>query len=490
MKIMKTKIITFSFIVLSAQTTFSFQTTGPSTELDKLFFNNSSESVPAYMRENNLNSDQMLVLIDQNINWYIDVAKQYSLPNILGVENSMYAIMHTGCENPFDEIAKYAGEEYPGELRYYTISVHLNQSKLSGLPFASNVVSQAWRSYREIDNVCSIYQRQSKVATPEERDQYSDFFKWVIQTVPLNGMVVSWDSYIIDIDPAWRTNYLRLSSIEYQNQFVNDNIGTNNVAKLLRNYEIAVGLREPDPPLPVKTNSDPIPFDDSDLSIKYNNIMNFDPRIGRKVIDVIKAKPYYLVVKVPIWGIDVIYGMPYNRDSHSIEIKAKEEFVVTPNFITHFKLGRDDSISFVPVVFTNELKGFQILDLDFLLTFNSNDPLGYKIRTNSIHYISLGKNPAQMTEEEVELIFENVFEESKLVGNVWKNFKAPNFTNKFKRPVGYYKPHLFAEPENTEAETITELENYKLKPRHVNLLWLLTLPIVAIILLLFRYKRK
>lgn len=117
---------------------------------------------------------------------------------------------------------------------------------LDGLSVATNVLLNARFGWRESNAIRIEYVAKARATPPEEREEYIKFLKWAA-AYDRSGGFKTWDGQLIELDSSWRTNQLRRRSIEAQQGRPTTPTGTNIFAELLHDYELATGLRQPEP---------------------------------------------------------------------------------------------------------------------------------------------------------------------------------------------------------------------------------------------------
>ena len=154
-------------------------------------------------------------------------------------------------------VKKYSDKIYPERVRCAAEALYIAKTDAdASIAFAREALSENWRTSNEHGHLRMALMRSASSASPSDREKYVEFFKWGGTNAPLGGLIKTWDKNTIELDPTWRTNSLRRISAEYQRQYAAPNeIASNNVLPVIRDYEIASGIRQSEPPPPVSTQT-------------------------------------------------------------------------------------------------------------------------------------------------------------------------------------------------------------------------------------------
>ena len=152
------------------------------------------------------------------------------------------------------------------------------------------------------------------------------------------------------------------------------------------------------------------------------SIEEIDPVIGSRSFDITFISSTNMTVKSLKQPQSV-----YRYNFPEIELKIHDELTLTPDYITNIGFSMYRSFMLIPVLYKNQLKGFQILELDGndVSGTEDGDWGGLIIDTNSIHYVALSDTPLKVEEDDVEMI---------MVYNKWQLFKPIYFTNAIHKP--------------------------------------------------------
>jgi hypothetical protein len=230
------------------------------TQLDR-DLGSGRDAVHNYMREHSIDEREMITLLEENI--YEHLSKLMENPNRMNAAGSSVGHMAMiGSSNALAHVMVYATDKSAVErLRIYALKSYFRVDPDGGLPLASNVMTQAWRSSSEFNRVRMEYYVHAKSEPQEAGKKYVDFMKWAVLNGRLGAYLRTWDRNVMDIDPAWRTNELRRISAEFQKQYLNTPTGTNNILEIIQDYEVAAGLRQPDSKAEQQTPSEPTDAD-------------------------------------------------------------------------------------------------------------------------------------------------------------------------------------------------------------------------------------
>jgi hypothetical protein len=206
-------------------------------------------AVMHYLKNHGITEEEMIGHIESNIAEHLATAEEEP-GRFTAAANSLMPLQWMKTPKALERLEAYTDETNPVQLRANAVSRFLFSSQLSGLNVASNVMTQTWRSSNEHGAVQRVYYSLAKKAQLEEREAYVEFFMWASTNAHLGGLIKTWDQNIIEFDATWRTNPLRRASAEFQMQYALKNeIATNNVLSVSRDYELATGLRHPELPL-------------------------------------------------------------------------------------------------------------------------------------------------------------------------------------------------------------------------------------------------
>ena len=202
-----------------------------------------------YMATNSISEAEMIAMLDANIREHL--SKTDARSRIVAACNSVSWMAGVGTSNALSRVEYYASTNVPERLRAAAVLSYLISAKPNDMPFASNVMTQAWRTPNEHDSVRREYYAQAmSTSSNEEREKYIEFFKWAV-THCVFGNWAAWDDNIVEFDPSWRSNEMRRAAAELQKQRITTPTGTNNILEIIRDYEIASGICKPEPPPPL-----------------------------------------------------------------------------------------------------------------------------------------------------------------------------------------------------------------------------------------------
>lgn len=252
---MKLPITTFAyvFLIFAASATQHIVL----TKLDEsLASDDRQASVRLYMKKHSLDSMQMMKLLDANIE------EQRSFTDIPGMRDvamfgTMISMTYTDVDESLPRLLKYSGQDYPEAVRADAVSLYIQHADDAGFVLATNVMTQAWRSSSEHNRIRMGYYTKAKVASPENKGAYIELLKWAA-AYDRSGGFKTWDRQLNELDPSWRTDQMRRAAVEAQKLMPTTTIGTNILEDILRDYEIASGLREPEPPPAVQQSSEDV----------------------------------------------------------------------------------------------------------------------------------------------------------------------------------------------------------------------------------------
>ena len=250
----------------------------PNTELDWALYGFSNgtvqEKIAAYMSTHNLTEEQMVDRL--NANFFENYTNSPSFASDLygNAKQTLGALRMLPSEYATKELEKYSCQEFDDRIRSVAINGYLAKTGLSGLAFASNIVSQPWRTGSEHNRMRMEYHAQAMSALPADREKYIEFFKWAASYYSPAGFK-TYDRQLNELDSTWRTNEQRLAAIQAQMTYSNTPTGTNILIELLRDYEIATGIRKLEP-LPVaaqvpETSAKTIPHTNLTIQPNANN---------------------------------------------------------------------------------------------------------------------------------------------------------------------------------------------------------------------------
>lgn len=232
---------------------FSGATTlvAPCTELDKSLFclpgMSQKEILEAYMRSNNLAESEMVALLERNYLENITNAESAATDRFQSARKSVAMLWFLPSDGATRALEKYAGEGYHEEIRRTAVGSVIHKTGLAALPFVSNVMTQAWRTSNEHDEIRRRCFGQAKSASPEDRDRYLEFLKWAV-VYDNSGGFKTWDRALIELDPSWRADSRRRLAADAQWRNHTTEYGTNLILSIIHDYELAAGIRKPDQP--------------------------------------------------------------------------------------------------------------------------------------------------------------------------------------------------------------------------------------------------
>lgn len=219
------------------------------TELDEhLVEINSAAEMRRYMASRSLDSVQMMQLLDENIKEQLAFTGRKALRD-LTASSTLYAMTLTDVEGSLPRLLEYSGQDYPEAVRAKAASLYIEHAGDAGFVLATNVMAQPWRTFREHGSIRIEFYNQAKSASLETRDKYVNFLKWAILYAE-DSTSATIDDHLCELDSTWRTNEIRkINAIRLLKTRPNQ-IATNDLFRIIRDYEIASGLREPEPPPP------------------------------------------------------------------------------------------------------------------------------------------------------------------------------------------------------------------------------------------------
>jgi hypothetical protein len=223
----------------------------PCTELDKALFRlpgmSQKEILDGYMLRNHLSESEMVALLEKNYLENYTNAESVATDRFQSARKSVAMLCFLPSDGATRVLEKYASAGYHEEIRRTAVGSVIHKTGLAGLPFVSNVMTQAWRTPSEHDEVRRRHFDQAKAAAPEERAKYVEFLKWAA-AYDNSGGFKTWDRQLIELDPSWRADSRRRLAADAQWRNHATEYGTNLILNIIHDYELASGIRQSDPP--------------------------------------------------------------------------------------------------------------------------------------------------------------------------------------------------------------------------------------------------
>ena len=219
------------------------------TQMDRELFSVSStfdRTVPEYMKRHNLSADEMFNRLEENISEHLENLDKNAVGRLDAASSTVKAMafVHPSEWKPY--IAKYAGIEYPKDLRVEAISAYIVNVKNNAFEFAKNILLEPYRTPSEHNCLRMALMQSAVSAAPADREKYVDFLKWAVMHMEGSTSFTT-DKNLLDLDPTWRTNSLRKINAERILALGTTDYGTNLLLNLIRDYELVAGIRQPEP---------------------------------------------------------------------------------------------------------------------------------------------------------------------------------------------------------------------------------------------------
>jgi hypothetical protein len=232
------------------------------TDLDKhLIWIESPAEMQEYMRSRSLDSAQMMRLLDENIEEQLAFTDSPDFRDI-AMSGTLYSMTYTDSTQSLARLLKYSEQEYPEHVRATASMLYIRHAGDAGFVLATNVMIQPWRSPREHINILMECYALAKSVSAGSRIKHVDFMKWALMNDRSGGgSIKTWDRYLNELDPSWRTNEMRKGAVEVQQTIPTTPTGTNILIEIIHDYEIAVGLRQSDSKAEQQTSSEPTDAD-------------------------------------------------------------------------------------------------------------------------------------------------------------------------------------------------------------------------------------
>ncbi len=209
-----------------------------------------------YMEEHSLNSAQMMQLLDENIREQLEFTGNENLRDS-AASSTLYSMAFTDADESLPFLLKYSGQDYPEQVRANATTLYIRYAGDAGFALATNVMTQPWRTFREHGSIRIEFYNQAKTASQENKGKYVDFLKWAILHAE-GSTSATIDDHLCELDSTWRTNEIRkINAIRLLKTGPNQ-IATNDLRRIIRDYEIASGLREPEPPTVVQQSPEAV----------------------------------------------------------------------------------------------------------------------------------------------------------------------------------------------------------------------------------------
>ena len=223
------------------------------TQMDSELFGVSSKfsrTVPEYMKRHNLSSEEMFKRLEENISDHLGNLDENTDGRLIAASSTIKAMAFVHPDECRPYIAKYAGIEYPKDLRVEAISAYINNVKIDSLEFAKNILLDPNRNPSEHNCIRMDFMQCAVSAPLADRKKYVEFFKWAV--IHMEGSTsFTTDKHLLELDPTWRTNSLRKINAERILALGTTDYGTNLLLNLIHDYELAAGIRQPEPPASV-----------------------------------------------------------------------------------------------------------------------------------------------------------------------------------------------------------------------------------------------